>query len=38
MNVVKAEQKYNVDKDTGYVDKVMVYCLFGSAFYGRTLE
>ena len=38
MNVVKAEQKYNVDKDTGYVDKVMVHCLFGSAFYGRTLE
>ena len=25
MDVVKAEQKYNVDKDTGYVDKVMVY-------------
>ena len=25
MNVVEAEQKYNVDKDTGYVDKVMVY-------------
>lgn len=25
MNAVKAEQKYNVDKDTGYVDKVMVY-------------
>ena len=25
MDVVKAEQKYNVDKDTGYVNKVMVY-------------
>ena len=25
MDVVKDEQKYNVDKDTGYVDKVMVY-------------
>lgn len=25
MDVVKAEQRYNVDKDTGYVDKVMVY-------------
>ena len=25
MDVVKAEQRYNVDKDTGYVDKVQLY-------------